>query len=227
MRRLCRARCFRSTMSNSERQLRLLPACGPARGEVERRATHIPSSSPPDLIRRSMLKCDNFSRPNFAPAAFAVRRCRSPDGAERNPGTNDQLHCPSWVSLRSTQATKLFAARFRQIMKDMERRQTHCGQNRTAVKDLYASGAQGAPRTRRLAPPFRFGRARLPAFHSRHLRQRPNATAQLQFTRFLGRDYAGTGVIRPLPPQCSGVLPPQTGRSAGRAFWPGAARERG
>jgi hypothetical protein len=36
---------------------------------------------------------------------------------------------------------------------------------RTAVKDLYASGAQGAPRTRRLAPPFRFGRARLPAFH--------------------------------------------------------------
>ena len=36
---------------------------------------------------------------------------------------------------------------------------------RRVVHDLYASGAQGAPRRRRLAPPFRFGRARLPAFH--------------------------------------------------------------
>jgi hypothetical protein len=51
------------------------------------------------------------------------------------------------------------------------------------------NGARGAPRRRRLAPPFRFGRAHLPAFHSRHLRQRPNATAQLQFTHFLGRNY--------------------------------------
>jgi len=51
-----------------------------------------------------------------------------------------------------------------------------------------AYGVRGAPRRRRLAPPFRFGRARLPAFHQRHLRQRPNATAQLQFTRFLGRN---------------------------------------
>ena len=33
-------------------------------------------------------------------------------------------------------------------------------------ENLYACGAQGAPRRRRLAPPFRFGRARLPAFHS-------------------------------------------------------------
>ncbi len=32
-------------------------------------------------------------------------------------------------------------------------------------RNPYASGAQGAPRIGRLAPPLRFGRARLPAFH--------------------------------------------------------------
>ena len=40
-----------------------------------------------------------------------------------------------------------------------------------------------------LRRPSAIGRARLLAFHSRHLRQRPNATAQLQFTHFLGRNY--------------------------------------
>ena len=118
---------------------------------------------------------------------------RSPDGAERNPGTNYQLHCPSRVSLppslcelrrtgRSTQATKLFTARFQQIKGSG----TPAG---AVVHGLYASGAQGAPRRRRLAPPFR-SRARSPAgVPPRHLRQRPNATAQLQFTHFLGRNY--------------------------------------
>ncbi len=38
----------------------------------------------------------------------------------------------------------------------------------------------------------------------RHLRQRPNATAQLQLTRFLRRISLGTGVTRSLPSQCSG-----------------------
>ena len=42
-------------------------------------------------------------------------------------------------------------------------------------------------------------RARLSAFHRRRSRQRPNAAAQLQFARFLGRGSVGTGVIRPLP----------------------------
>ena len=51
-------------------------------------------------------------------------------------------------------------------------------------------------------------RARSPAgVPPRHLRQRPNATAQLQFTRFLGRYSLGTGVTRSLPPQCSGFYP--------------------
>ena len=64
-----------------------------------------------------MLKCNDFSRPNFSPAAFAVRRCRSPDRAERNPGTSCRmggakrypssfLQGPWWVSLRSTDPTK-------------------------------------------------------------------------------------------------------------------------
>src|ERR1700722_1009307 len=38
----------------------------------------------------------------------------------------------------------------------------------------------------------------------RHLRQRPNATAQLQLTHFLGRNEIGAGVTRSLPSQCSG-----------------------
>ncbi len=63
------------------------------------------------------------------------------------------------------------------------------------------------------------GRARLPAFHPRHLQQRPTATAQLQFTHFLGRSYGRTGVIRPRPSQCSGRCSPQAGRHAGRAFF--------
>ena len=81
------------------------------------------------------------------------------------------------------------------------------------------NGARGAPRRRRLAPPFRFGRARLPAFHQRHLRQRPNAAAQLQFTHFLGRNELGAGVTHPLPSQYSGRCSPQAGRRAGRAFF--------
>ena len=37
-------------------------------------------------------------------------------------------------------------------------------------------------------------------------------------TRFPGRNYAGTGVTRSPPSQCSGRYDPQTGRNAGRAF---------
>ena len=62
-------------------------------------------------------------------------------------------------------------------------------------------------------------RARSPAgVPPRHLRQRPNATAQLQFTRFLGRNSVGAGVTRSLPSQYSGRCSPQAGRRAGRAF---------
>jgi hypothetical protein len=33
-------------------------------------------------------------------------RCRSPDGAKRNPGTINKLQCRSRISLRSIRATK-------------------------------------------------------------------------------------------------------------------------
>ena len=59
-------------------------------------------------------------------------------------------------------------------------------------------------------------RARSPAgVPPRHLRQRPNATAQLQFTRFLGRYEVGMGVTHPRPSQCSGRYEP-AGRSSCR-----------
>ena len=62
-------------------------------------------------------------------------------------------------------------------------------------------------------------RARSPAgVPPRRLRQRPNATAQLQLTHFLGRSYGGMGVTHPRPSRCSGRCSPQAGRRAGRAF---------
>ena len=71
--------------------------------------------------------------------------------------------------------------------------------------DPYASGARGAPRRGWLAPTLRL-RARSPVgVPPRFSRQRPNATAQLQFTRFLGQNSLGTGVTRALPSQCSGL----------------------
>ena len=91
-------------------------------------------------------------------------------------------------------------------------------------KDPYASGAQGAPRSKAACAALPLGRARLPR-STRHLRQQPNATAQLQFTRFLGRNELGAGVTLPCRPNLAGdvarrpvVVP------AGRLL-PGAARE--
>jgi hypothetical protein len=81
----------------------------------------------------------------------ATASIRNPDCAERNPGTAEKLQSPSRVSRRSTRATK-------NKRKEAERRQTH-------TECPHAYGARGAPRRGRLAPPFRFGRARLPAFH--------------------------------------------------------------
>jgi hypothetical protein len=67
------------------------------------------------LIRRSMLKCSDFSRPNFAPA-------RSP-------------HERSDMRVRSASLYAAPGFRFsqpglrRNKMKDMERRQTHCSRS--------------------------------------------------------------------------------------------------
>ena len=154
---------------------------------------------------------------------------RSPDGAERNPGTNYQLHCPSRVSLppslcelrrtgRSTQATKLFTARF-QAMKGSG---TPAG---AVVHGLYASGAQGAPRRRRLAPPSASAR-RLPAFH--HGTCGGDRTPPLSSSSRTSWDGATEGRdYPPLPSPCGGRSEP-AGRSSCRpGVWPGAARARG
>ena len=86
------------------------------------------------------------------------------------------------------------------------------------VHDLYASGAQGAPRRRRLAPPFRFGRARLPAFH--HGTCGSDRTPPLSSSSRTSWDgtTVGMGVTHPRPSQYSGRCSPQAGRRAGRAF---------
>ena len=58
--------------------------------------------------------------------------------------------------------------------KEEERRQTRYSKTRTHTACGARHGEGGSRR------PSAIGRARLPAFHRRHLRQRPNATAQLQ-----------------------------------------------
>ena len=156
---------------------------------------------------------------------------RSPDGAERNPGTNYQLPCPSRVSLppslcelrrtgRSTQATKLFTARFQQIKGSG----TPAG---AVVHGLYASGAQGAPRKGGLRRPSALGRARLPAFH--HGTCGSDRTPPLSSSSRTSWDGTTEGRVLSVPcrPSAAGVMSPQTGHRAGRAFWPGAARARG
>ncbi len=117
-------------------------------------------------------------------------------------------------------AEQLFAARFRQERKEAERRQTH-----TAMPARIRRA--GRATERRLAPPFRFGRARLPAFH--HGTCGGDRTPPLSSSSRTSWD--GTTEERvlsaPCRPSAAGVMSPQAGHRAGRAFWPGAARERG
>ena len=153
---------------------------------------------------------------------------RSPDGAEHNPGTILEDGWSEAIPIIFVHATVGFASlyppyevRFRQIIK---------GSGTPAdavVHDLYASGAQGAPRRRRLAPPFRFGRARLPAFH--HGTCGGDRTPPLSSSSRTSWDGATEERVLSVPcrPSAAGVMSPQAGHRAGRAFWPGAARERG
>jgi hypothetical protein len=75
----------------------------------------------------------------------------------------------------------------------------------------------GAARAKRRALAFRRSTTALAAATERHRSAPVNA--------FLGRNEVGTGVTRSRPSTVQRV-PPQTGRSAGRAYCPGAARER-
>ena len=149
--------------------------------------------------------------PDFA-SAYAL--CASADCTRRSSQSERRRVVSSGLQT-------LFTARFRQIKK---------GSGTPAdavVHDLYASGAQGAPRRRRLTPPFRFGRARLPAFH--HGTCGSDRTPPLSSSSRASWDGTREGWVLPTPgrPSAAGVMSPQAGRRAGRAFWPGAARERG
>ena len=198
---------------------RPLPA---RRGEVERRATHTSSSSPPDLIRWSMLKCNDFSRPNFSPArsppvarmsgaicgydlqAFnAIPGFRFRPSGLRNPPIAERARFPGNEKIRKRNA------------------------GRRVVHDLYASGAQGAPRRRRLAPPFRFGRARLPAFH--HGTCGSDRTPPLSSSSRTSWDGTTEGWVLPTPgrPSTAGDVARRPVVVPAGRFLPGAARERG
>ena len=77
-------------------------------------------------------------------------RNRSPDGAERNPGTDYQLQCPSWVSLRSTQATKNKGKRNagrRGIPRPVRKRRTGRATEDAACAALPLSGALACRRS--------------------------------------------------------------------------------
>jgi hypothetical protein len=86
-----------------------------------------------------------------------------------------------------------------------ERKKGKRNADRRSVSCPARKRRAGRATERRLAPPFRL-RARSPVdVPPRFLRQRPNATAQLQFTRFLGQNSIGPGVTHSLPSQCSGL----------------------
>jgi hypothetical protein len=114
---------------------------------------------------------------------------------------------PDFASL--IRATKLsFRLTSGKERKEMERRQTH-----TVMPARIRRAGRATEKAACAALPLR---ARSPAgVPPRHLRQRPNATAQLQFTRFLGRNELGMGVTHPRPSQCSGRYEP-AGRSSCR-----------
>jgi hypothetical protein len=116
---------------------------------------------------------------------------RSPDGAERNPGTIAKLQCRSRITLRFIRATNL-KARFRHI-REAERRQAHCRQS------PHASGARVAPRIRRLAPPFPLSGALACRRSTSALAAATERHRSAPATRFPGRNSIGTGVIRSLP----------------------------
>ena len=112
---------------------------------------------------------------------------RSPDGAERNPGTIRKLQCPSRITLRSIRATKKKGS----------------GTPADAVVQVpHASGVRGAPRIKSAcADPSAVGRARLPAFHHGS-RQRESSSLRLS----LGQaSWDSAGALDPVrPPQPGG-----------------------
>src|SRR5208282_2459053 len=188
-----------------------------------RRPLHHPAGGPPPPLswgRMSAIVLATHARPSFANAIrkivprsriasrlsrrwdrLSARLCPtcSPDGAERNPGTINQLYRRSRISLRSIRATK--------EKKEAERRQAH-----SPTSAPYGRGARSAER------------ARLSASH--HGACCSEQTPQLSSSYALPGTELGRSGRYPLPAVPVQRVAPQTGHHAGRAFLPGAARER-
>ena len=148
----------------------------PRAGRGERKA--IPFSRR-DCARRVSMSNSHIERPVSC----------SPDGAERNPGYDQRAFSRPRISLRSIRATKLFAARFRQIKGKAERRQSHCRQSRTErVRSRH--GRSGLRR------PFR-SRARSPAGVPPRFFPRGVWSLGAIRARFRGHTVQGAGVPPP------------------------------
>ena len=106
----------------------------------------------------------------------------------------------------------------------MDRRQAHCGQMRTAERPVRKRRTGRAADRAACAALSAIGRARLPAFH--HGTCGSDRTPPLSSSS--RASWSGTIERRALSVPCrssAAGFTPQTGRSAGRAFWPRAARE--
>jgi hypothetical protein len=154
-------------------------------------ATH-PRPSPDGTISKILRRSSIASRLDrrWGRSSAQSSATRSPDGAKRNPGSLDaSIFAPGFHSvssgLRNNEPTKGKRNAGRRVVQLPHQRM------RLPPPNLprHTGGTEGGSPSG--VPP-------------RHLRQRPNATAQLQLTRFLGRISLGAGVIRSLPSQCSG-----------------------
>ena len=176
-------------------------------------------ASPPNIMARAIIIADKavlFSRARRAramsnsafclpPPPLAVTRVGEPSNPER-----DVPSCCGATLCGSPPANK---------------GKRNAG--RRVVHDLYASGAQGAPRRRRLAPPFRFGRARLPAFH--HGTCGSDRTPPLSSSSRTSWNGATEERVLSVPcrPSAAGDVARRPVIVPAGRFLPGAARERG
>ena len=140
-------------------------------------------------------------RASFANSTFQTATDRSPDGAERNPGTIETLHARSRISLRSIRATK----QRKKGRRNAGRRRVHCPARNGARLAPRSSGLRRPPLAGALA--CRRSTAALAAASQRR-RSVPDALPGTRLRR------------RALPaPACpSPAAKPQTGHDAGRAY---------
>ena len=112
-----------------------------------------------------------------------------------------------------------FTARFRQERKEAERRQTRYSTARTqrrAGRATEKAACAALPLSGALA-----------CWRSTHGTCGSDRTPPLSSSSRTSSDGTTEGRVLPAPgrPSAAGVMSPQAGHSAGRAFWPGAARD--